>query len=184
MPRTQGTSRRAIRSSASSAATSGYRLVGADGGVFDFGGAAYDGSTAGLHVNKPIVGMASTRGGYVTVASDGGIFAFGTAGFYGSLGGSTLSEGVTDGVTDYQRAAWDRVNICEEGGRWNVHGAVFSGGLGFTNTNWTQLNSFGYPANAGDATPEEQIRVAVAFAVRYWGNPNAAPDQSGCTGGY
>jgi len=26
--------------------------------------------------------------------------------------------------------------------------------------------------------------VAVAFAVRYWGNPNAAPDQSGCTGGY
>jgi hypothetical protein len=33
-------------------------------------------------------------------------------------------------------------------------------------------------------TPTEQVRVAVAFAVHYWGNPNAAPDGSGCGGGY
>jgi hypothetical protein len=89
-----------------------------------------------------------------------------------------------DGVTDYQRAAWSRVNMCEEGGAWNVQGAVYSGGLGFSHANWNQFNTFGYPSNAAYATPEQQIRVAVAFAVRYWGDPNAAPDQHGCTGGY
>ena len=46
------------------------------------------------------------------------------------------------------------------------------------------FNTFGYPSNAGYATPDEQIRVAVAFATAYWGNPNAAPDQDGCGGGY
>jgi hypothetical protein len=174
-----------------SASGPGYRLVAADGGIFDFGGAVYDGSYGGHHLNRPMIGMASTSTGYLTVASDGGIFTFGDAGFYGSLGGSTVgspgasSAGATgDGVTDFQRAAWDRVNMCEEGGVWNVNGPVYSGGLGFSHANWNQFNTFGYPANAANATPEQQIRVAVAFAVRYWGNPNAAPDQNGCSGGY
>ena len=41
------------------------------------------------HLNRPIVGMASTPDGkgYWLVASDGGIFAFGDAAFYGSTGG-------------------------------------------------------------------------------------------------
>ena len=39
-------------------------------------------------------------------------------------------------------------------------------------------------ADAADATPDEQIRVAVAFATYYMGGPNAAPDQNGCDGGY
>jgi hypothetical protein len=174
-----------------SASGPGYRLVAADGGVFDFGGAVYDGSYGGHHLNRPMIGMASTTAGYLTVASDGGIFTFGSSGFYGSLGGSTVGSpaasvaGATgDGVTNFQRAAWDRVNMCEEGGVWNVNGPVYSGGLGFSHANWNQFNTFGYPANAANATPEQQIRVAVAFAVRYWGNPNAAPDQNGCSGGY
>jgi hypothetical protein len=173
------------------ASGAGYRLVASDGGVFDFAGAPYYGSMGGQRLNRPMIGMAATRSGYVTVASDGGVFNFGGVGFFGSLGGSTVGSsagsaaGVTDdGVTNFQRAAWDRVNMCEEGGRWNVDGAVYSGGLGFSHANWSQFNSFGYPADAADATPEQQIRVAVAFAVRYWGNPNAAPDQSGCAGGY
>jgi hypothetical protein len=37
----------------------GYRLVGADGGVFDFGGAQFLGSMAGHSLAKPIVGIAS-----------------------------------------------------------------------------------------------------------------------------
>ena len=43
----------------------------------------------GLHLNKPIVGMAATPDGkgYWLVASDGGIFTYGDAGFYGSTGG-------------------------------------------------------------------------------------------------
>ncbi len=61
-----------------------------------------------------------------------------------------------------------------------MDGSEFSGGLGFTRANWDEFNTFGYPADAADATPLEQIRVAVAFATAYWGNPDAAPDQDGC----
>jgi hypothetical protein len=89
-----------------------------------------------------------------------------------------------DTVTDFQRAAWDKVNVCEEGGNWHVDGATYSGGLGFTHTNWTQFNTFGFPADAADATPDQQIQVATAFAEYYWHSPDAAPDQDGCGGGY
>jgi hypothetical protein len=174
-----------------SATGSGYRLAAANGGVFTFGGTPFYGSTGGQLLNKPVIGMSATDRGYVTVASDGGIFTFGGNGFYGSLGGSTVFSPIPvsprssgEGVTDYQRSAWSKVNICEEGGRWNVQGSIYSGGLGFSRANWNQFNTFGYPADAAFATPDQQIRVAVAFATRYWGNPNAAPDQNGCTGGY
>ena len=42
-----------------SPATSGYRLVASDGGVFSFGDAAFYGSMGGTPLNKPIVGMAA-----------------------------------------------------------------------------------------------------------------------------
>jgi hypothetical protein len=90
----------------------------------------------------------------------------------------------TTGVTPAQYNAWLKVNICEEGGKWNVNGPNFSGGLGFTHANWDRFNTFGFPADAADATPAEQIQVAVAFATTYLGGPNAAPDQNGCSGGY
>ena len=66
----------------------GYWLVAADGGIFAFG-APFLGSTGGMHLNAPVVGMAATPngGGYWFVASDGGIFAFGNAAFHGSAGG-------------------------------------------------------------------------------------------------
>jgi hypothetical protein len=89
-----------------------------------------------------------------------------------------------DTVTAEQRAAWDRVNMCEEGGAWNVDGPVYSGGLGFTHANWTQFNTFGFPSDAADATPEQQIQVATAFAAYYYGSADAAPDQDGCGSGY
>ena len=59
----------------------GYWLVASDGGVFSFGDATFHGSTGGMTLNKPIVGMAATPdgGGYWLVASDGGVFSFGDA---------------------------------------------------------------------------------------------------------
>lgn len=35
----------------------GYWLVAADGGIFNFGDAAFHGSTGAMHLNQPIVGM-------------------------------------------------------------------------------------------------------------------------------
>jgi SpoIID/LytB domain protein len=74
----------------------GYWLLGNDGGVFAFGSAAFHGSTGGLHLNKPVVGMAPTPdgGGYFLVAADGGVFAFGDARFAGSTGGLRLNQPV------------------------------------------------------------------------------------------
>ena len=173
----------------------GYRIVAQNGGAFAFGDAGYYGSLAGIHLNKPVVATSATRGGYIDVASDGGVFNFGSVGFYGSLGAATVytpppppapavAPVVDYGLSAYQIAAWDRVNVCEEGGDWYVDGSEFAGGLGMSRANWAQFNTFGFPSNAADATPLQQIRVAVAFATYYTGNPDWAPDQDGCTGGY
>jgi YVTN family beta-propeller protein len=73
--------------------SSGYDLVGHDGGVFVFptgqSGGFY-GSLPGLGVNvSDIVGMVPTASdlGYFLVGSDGGVFAFGSAPFENSLPG-------------------------------------------------------------------------------------------------
>ena len=180
------------------AAGHGYRIISRDGGTFAFGGAAFLGSLAGRPLNKPVVGTSSTAGGYLDVASDGGVFTFGSIGFYGSLQGSAVhtppapplpaavaSPAAADyGLSAYQIAEWDRVNVCEEGGNWHVEGAVYAGGLGMSRANWSRFNTFGFPGDAAQASPLQQIRVAVAFATYYYGNPDAAPDQNGCTGGY
>jgi hypothetical protein len=71
--------------------TQGYWLGATDGGVFAFGVAGFLGSTGGLKLNAPVVGIANTaKGGYWLVASDGGVFSFG-APFFGSMGGQSLS---------------------------------------------------------------------------------------------
>ncbi|MGH2717497.1 MAG: SpoIID/LytB domain-containing protein [Actinomycetota bacterium] len=77
-----------------SSATNGYWLVASDGGIFNYGDAHFYGSTGGMHLNQPIVGMAATPdgGGYWLVASDGGIFSYGDAHFYGSTGSIKLNR--------------------------------------------------------------------------------------------
>jgi hypothetical protein len=71
----------------------GYWLAGADGGVFAFGGAPFDGSMGGTRLRAPIVGIATAGGGkgYWLAGADGGVFAFGGAPFDGSMGGTRLS---------------------------------------------------------------------------------------------
>jgi len=72
----------------------GYWLVGRDGGIFAFGDAPFAGSTGGIHLNQPIVGMAANPAGpgYWFVAADGGVFAFGGAPFFGSTGALHLNK--------------------------------------------------------------------------------------------
>jgi hypothetical protein len=81
------------------AATHGYWLVGADGGIFTFGSAQFHGSTGNLVLQRPVVGITPTtsRNGYWLVATDGGIFAFGDSGFYGSIPGIGLAPAGTPG---------------------------------------------------------------------------------------
>jgi hypothetical protein len=71
----------------------GLWLVGSDGGVFAEKGAPFLGSVAGMHLNAPIVGMASSPldDGYWLTSADGGVFALGEAPFYGSAAGLRLA---------------------------------------------------------------------------------------------
>src|SRR5688572_10991115 len=70
----------------------GAAISGHDETVYAFGTATFRGSTQGLALNAPIVGMAPTADGkgYWLVANDGGIFGF-NAPFFGSLGAMHLN---------------------------------------------------------------------------------------------
>jgi len=80
-----------------------------------------------------------------------------------------------DTVTPAQRAAWERVAMCEEGGNWSADGPRFSGGLGITRANWAIYGGLQYASEGALATPDQQIMVAERIQ-------SYAPDQSGCRG--
>jgi len=69
-------------------------------------------------------------------------------------------------------AKWTLVAQCESHQQWSKHGPRYSGGLGFANDVWTKYGSDIAP-NAGDATPEEQVVVALRI------NGSYVPDQDG-----
>ena len=108
----------------------GYWVLGADGGVFSFGNAPFYGSTGGIRLNKPIVGMAATPTGkgYWLVASDGGIFAFGDAGFHGSTGSIRLNKPVVGmASTKSGKGYW---LVATDGGIFAFGDARFQGSTG------------------------------------------------------
>ena len=108
----------------------GYWFVGADGGVFAFGGTRFHGSTGAIRLNQPVVGMATTRSGngYWLVASDGGVFAFGDAVFRGSTGGMALNRPiVAAAATPSGLGYW---LVASDGGVFSFGDAVFRGSTG------------------------------------------------------
>jgi hypothetical protein len=113
-----------------SGALQGYNLVASDGGVFSFGGAPFCGSTGGMTLNAPIVGMAmaSNTGGYWFAASDGGVFAYGGAQFYGSMGGRPLNEPIVAiAATPDGQGYW---LVASDGGMFAFGDAQFYGSMG------------------------------------------------------
>ncbi len=83
----------AVVAAAALANGGGYLETDSLGDVAAFGAAACHGAMTGVHLNKPIVGMAAdpATGGYWLVASDGGIFSF-DAPFRGSTGAIRLNQ--------------------------------------------------------------------------------------------
>jgi len=88
---------------------------------------------------------------------------------------TTASSGSGDTVTPSERAAWERVAVCEEGGNWNADNGGFSGGLGITRTNWIAYGGGAFAPEGAMATEDEQIMVAERIQA-------TAPDQDGCHG--
>jgi hypothetical protein len=83
--------------------------------------------------------------------------------------------GPVDTVTPYQRAAWERVALCEEGGDWSSNGPTFSGGLGISRANWRLYGGGEYAPSGATATEDQQIMVAERI-------DSSPPDQYGCRG--
>jgi hypothetical protein len=108
----------------------GYDLVASDGGIFNFGGTPFCGSTGGEHLNAPIVGMATSpsTGGYWEVAADGGIFTFGGAQFYGSEGGKPLNQPIVGmAATPDGKGYWE---VASDGGIFTFGDAAYYGSEG------------------------------------------------------
>jgi N-acetylmuramoyl-L-alanine amidase len=102
-------------------------LVASDGGVFAFGNAVFHGSTGGMALDAPIVGMAATTdgGGYWLVASDGGVFTFGNAVFHGSTGATVLDAPIVAmAATPDDGGYWLAAN---DGGVFTFGNATFEG---------------------------------------------------------
>jgi hypothetical protein len=119
------------------AALSGHGLwqVASDGGVFDFGGGGFRGSTGGERINQPVVGMAATanRGGYWLVAADGGVFSFGDAAFHGSTGGLRLNSPIVGmAATPTGNGYW---LVAADGGVFSFGDAAFHGSTGSLHLN-------------------------------------------------
>lgn len=74
---------------------------------------------------------------------------------------------------------WIKIGRCEQPGKgyrgiyWSHPGPRYQGGLGFYHGTWDYYKPRGYPADAGQATWRQQMRVAnrVAAAVGFtaWG---------------
>ena len=108
----------------------GYWINATDGGVFSFGNAQFYGSTGGMKLNKPVVGMAATHdaGGYWEVATDGGVFSFGDAQFHGSTGSMVLNQPVVAmAVTPDGGGYW---LVASDGGIFSFGDAGFYGSTG------------------------------------------------------
>jgi hypothetical protein len=113
-----------------STSVSGYWLVASDGGVFNYGTAAFYGSTGAINLNKPIVAMAANPGGqgYWLVASDGGVFPYGDAAFYGSTGGLRLENPIVAmAASPDGRGYW---LVASDGGVFSFGDAAFYGSTG------------------------------------------------------
>ncbi len=123
------------RASRAACATTGYRIVTADGGVFTFGDASFLGSTGDLVLNQPIVASATTPSGqgYWLFAADGGVFAFGDAPFLGSTGDRPLNRPIIGAAaTPSGGGYW---LFAADGGVFTFGDAAFLGSTGSTTLN-------------------------------------------------
>ena len=132
-----------------SGGVSGYWVAAPDGGIFTFGEARFFGSTGGIALNRPIVGMSATGDGdgYWLVASDGGIFTFGDAGFFGSTGDIKLNSPIVGmAPTSTGEGYW---LVAADGGIFTFGDAGFFGSTGDVKLNQPVVAMAPTPTDGG-----------------------------------
>ena len=129
----------------------GFWIASWTGAVTPYGGAPSFGSPAsfGIHLNKPVLGMAATPTGrgYWLVASDGGIFNFGDATFYGSTGGIHLNQPIVGmAATPSGHGYW---LVASDGGIFSYGDAGFYGSTGSLHLNQPIVGMAATPTGHG-----------------------------------
>jgi uncharacterized membrane protein (DUF485 family) len=81
-------------------------------------------------------------------------------------------------VAPYIIAMWEKVAICETGGRWWRDAPTFDGGLGISRVNWQYYAPDHFPDAPHLASKEQQVYVARIIQAA-GGVPNYIPDQAG-----
>ncbi|MGH9178979.1 MAG: sialidase family protein [Acidimicrobiales bacterium] len=145
----RGTTDRLVVVRSVEGAGAGYRLVARDGGVFAFAGANFHGSTGGIRLAQPMVGMATTptNAGYWLVAGDGGVFAFGDAIFRGSTGAIRLAQPVVGmAPTPSGKGYW---LVAADGGVFAFGDARFLGSTGSLRLNQPVVGMAATPSGEG-----------------------------------
>ena len=106
-------------------ASTGYRLIAADGGVFDFGASNYLG-TGGL--GTVAAGVNGDGSGYWTVDGQGDVSPLGTAKFYGDLSFTSLARPIVGmAITPDDGGYW---LVASDGGIFSFGDAQFYGSTG------------------------------------------------------
>jgi len=106
----------------------GYWLTAADGGVFTFGSAPFQGSGSGAALPAPIVGMAPDDGtSYWLVGSDGSVYPH-NAGSFGSLSGEHLSAPIVGMAAAPNGGGY--YLVASDGGVFAFGDARFEGSMG------------------------------------------------------
>ncbi len=130
-----------------SAGAEGYRLVGADGGVFAYGGAAL-GSAAGIADGEVVDADSTTsREGYWLTTDVGAVYSFGDASYFGGANALPLAAPVvgiaaTAGARGYWLGASD-------GGVFSYGSAGFFGSAGAVRLNRPVVALAGTPSGRG-----------------------------------
>lgn len=93
--------------------------------------------------------------------------------------GALAAPGFAEARLPANYSTWIRIGRCEQPGKgyrgiyWSHPGPTYQGGLGFFYRTWDYYKPRGYPADAGQATWRQQMRVAnrVAASVGFtaWG---------------
>ncbi|MDQ1396300.1 MAG: hypothetical protein QOG64_1559 [Acidimicrobiaceae bacterium] len=138
----------AAQAAPAAVATSGYWLVARDGGIFSYGTAGFHGSTGGMRLNQPIVGMAGRpdHGGYWFVAADGGVFAF-SAPFLGSTGAIHLNQPIVGmATTPSGNGYW---LVARDGGIFAFGDAAYQGSAGGMRLNQPIVGMASTPSGHG-----------------------------------
>ncbi len=121
----------------------------ADGGVLNYGDAAFFGSPKSVSLNAPVVGMDRTPSGdgYWLSAADGGVFSYGGAGFYGSSGSVPLQAPVVGmAATPAGRGYWQ---VALDGGVFSYGDAHFYGSTGSIRLNQPVVGMAATPGGRG-----------------------------------